>query len=191
MTKNTEQATTPSQACLDQEEVVGLPLEKVTAIVGACHARLGRPLAPHDLEEATQEVRVTGWMKQGDFRGESSAETWLYGIARLCILRQLSKTRKISSREVAITPTTRQPTDPGIGPGSRFDTGLQVAVRRCLSQDGDTMESIVRAHDVDGATFREIAADLGMSEPAVKSRYHRSLPDLRRRLQKFWLDAIR
>lgn len=189
--KRTSKAVEPKQESPRTDEIAGLPMEKVTAIVTACHARLGRPLSPHDLEEATQEVRVTGWMKKRNFRGESSPETWVYGIARLCILRQLSKTRRISSREVSISPTTHQPADPGIGPGSRFDTSLQVAVRRCLSRDGETMESIVRAHDVEGASFRQIAENLGMTEPAVKSRYHRSLPDLRRRLQKFWLDAVR
>lgn len=160
--------------------------ERLRAIVQACHARLGRPLSAADVEEVVQDVHVNAWRSLDSFRGQSSMDTWIYGIARLCVLKRIERTNRRTDYEEPLPSEQRHPADPGTKPGSRIDTEFQGAVQHGLRDAGTTVARIIEPHDVEGRTFKEIGEELGMSETAVKSRYYRSLEALRRRLAPLW-----
>lgn len=163
--------------------------ERISKLVGACHRRMGSPLSRADLEEVIQETALVAWKRRDQFRGESEVETWLYGIARICILRQLGRRRR--AQHAPMPAAGLEPIDPGTRPGSRFDTGMQEILSQCLERSGATAAAIVRAHGAEGLTFEEVGARLHMTEPAVKARYYRALPKVRERLRQIWGDVSR
>ncbi|MEM8710314.1 MAG: RNA polymerase sigma factor [Planctomycetota bacterium] len=166
-------------------------LDGLPGLVRACHARMGRPLSPEDLEEATQETGLAAWRQRDSFRGDSGIETWLYGIARFTILNQLNRARRIGRREPSNAEECLNVIHEGRSPISVADTGLGRLVRENLAQAGDTAAAILCSHEVDGMTFVEISENLSMKEATVKSRYYRALPGLKDRLRGLWLDSQR
>lgn len=162
------------------------PRETVRGIVEACHARLGRPLSAADLEDVLQDVHVHAWRRLPSFRGDSSVETWVFGIARLSILSQMKRQDRRAWREVALAPELPDPVDPATRPGSRFDTEFLEALQRGLAAGGEHIGEIFEAHDVEGLPFAAIGERMGLTETAVKSRYYRSLEAIRTRLMPLW-----
>ena len=62
------------------------------------------------------------------------------------------------------------------------DGGVDVVVRRALSQLAAALEHVAVAFYVDGRSYREIAAELGVSTAIVGHRLNRARTDLRRLL---------
>lgn len=160
--------------------------ERLRGIVEACHARLGRPFGAEDLDDVVQEVHVHAWRRLESFRGESSIDSWVFGIARLSILRKLSNSRRSSDREVPLVADEVDPVDPGTRPGSRFDTEFREVLAQGFGAGAEDAQEIFEAHELDGLPFNAIGKRLGLSETAVKSRYYRSLEALRSRLAPLW-----
>ncbi len=164
-----------------------LPL--MPGLVRGCHSRMGQPLRPADLDEAVQEASLIAWRRRFEFKGTGEVESWMYGIARITILRALAAGRQRGQREQPWTVETPGPVDESRSPGSHADTGLGRMVKESLRAAGTNVETILRQHDLDGRTFAAIGEDLGVSEAKVKSRYYRCLPGLRRALSGLWRDA--
>ncbi len=163
-------------------------LALIRRLVGSCHERMGDPLSWADLEDVVQNVAIKCWQNTAPFRGESSEETWIYGIARLTILEQLRTRRRHNQRRVSgldgseLDTEEEAPSPDEVAGG----TGLARAVEAGLRSAGTTVARIFRAHEVEGMTFAEIGSRLRMSESSAKSRYHRALPRLRERLRTLW-----
>lgn len=160
----------------------------VRKLVEACHARMGRPLPKDDLDDVVQDAHVAAWRRRMTFRGDSTLETWLYGIARLTLLKHLTRARRRRDLEPPLTHETPIPEVGGPSPGSLADTGISRMIRASLEADGSTSVLIFRAHNLEGQSFREIALGLGRTESAVKARYYRAIPALRKRLARLWHD---
>lgn len=62
-----------------------------------------RVLGPHDAEDALQETYLALWRSLGSFRGDASARTWLFVIARRTAYRML-RARQRWSELAAATP---------------------------------------------------------------------------------------
>lgn len=175
--------TSPARLVLDA-------LDRMPGLVRACHVRLGSPLSSADLEEVAQEASLTAWNRRYDFRADGEVQSWMYGIARICILRALGARRRREAREQPLTAETPAPIDVQRGPGSHADTSMGRILHASLHRAGSNVEAIVRAHELDGMTFAAIGEDLGLSEAMVKSRYYRCLPGLRRSLYRAWRDLV-
>src|SRR5262249_18563495 len=136
-----------------------------------------------DAEDVTQDVLLQVVRKLNTFRGESAFPTWLH---RVTVNAALSHRQKRAARE---EHRVHDPLD------SYFEDGRHHApVRRWTTQPEDqvlgreTHELIERAiaglpehyrdvfvlADVEGLPNAEIAAMLGLSVAAVKSRLHRA-----------------
>ena len=158
-------------------------------LVRACHARMGAPLGSHDLEDAIQDACITAWTKQRSFRGESSLETWLYGIARLTLLEHLAGARRRLDQVSSLDSAAQIPADEGPGPASQPDTGIARLVQQSARSAGSTVFNVLKARGVEGLSFREVASRLQRPESSIKSRYYRALPRIRARLEKTWRDV--
>lgn len=163
-------------------------LETVPRLVRACHARMGSPLDATDLDDAIQEARVTAWRRLDTFRGDSTLDSWLYGIARLSILKQLAARRRTADRERDIDAARYEP-EVGPGPATRADTAILRIVDDSLGRQGTTVREIVRRKGLEEDSFVEIADDLAMPAATVKTRYYRSLPRIRQLLTRVWRDV--
>lgn len=145
-----------------------------------------------DAEEATQDTLWTAAHKIGTFRGESLFGSWLYRIAANAAYQKL-RNRPGKGREVALDDAL-----PAFDGESRHFEGIadwsERVDERALS--AELLEVLERAidglppdyrtalvmHDVEGLSNSDIAETLGISQPAVKSRVHRSRLWVRKQL---------
>jgi RNA polymerase sigma-70 factor (ECF subfamily) len=115
-----------------------------------------------DVEEAAQDVFVRAWRALPEFRGESTVSTWLY---RIAVNEALQRRRRPAHQVVElIEAPAPEPADP--------------EVRRILLAAIGELPVEQRAalvlRDVAGLSNDEVAAVLGLTVEAAKSRIHRA-----------------
>jgi RNA polymerase sigma-70 factor (ECF subfamily) len=140
------------------------------AVHGFCARRLGPDLAA----DAAQETFVTMQKSVGRFRGDSSFETWLLGIAH-------NVSRKIgarSRREFAQAADWLYPE----APSHEADVVRRDALARAMAGLSEEHRTAVLMHEVEGRTYAEIGRILGVPEGTVKSRLHHAFRALRQTL---------
>ena len=148
-----------------------------------------------DAEEAAQDALWTAARKIGMFKGESAFGSWIYRITANAAYQKL-RTRRQKSAEIAIDDVLPSLDDDGrhFEPmddwTNRVDEqALQGELRRVLQEaiDGlpDEYRTALVMHDVEGLSNPDIAATLGISLPAVKSRVHRSRLFVRKKLADY------
>jgi RNA polymerase sigma-70 factor (ECF subfamily) len=115
-----------------------------------------------DVEEAAQDVFVRAWRTLPEFRGESSVSTWLY---RIAVNEALQRRRRSAYQVVElIDAPAPEPADPELRRSLLAAIGeLPVEQRAAL---------VLR--DVVGLSNDEVAAVLGLTVEAAKSRIHRA-----------------
>jgi len=132
-----------------------------------------------DVEEATQDTFVQAWRSLRRFRGDSAVFTWLYRIAVNEAL-QRRRRRRPQTQEL----DRRQPAASSVGPVPEVEAAES---RRFLLARLRALPFEYRAplvlRDLEGLSNREVAAVLGISVPAVKSRVHRARMQLRAELE--------
>jgi len=152
-----------------------------------------------DAEEAAQDALWTAARKIGMFKGESAFGSWIYRITANAAYQKL-RTRRQKSAEIAIDDVLPSLDDDGrhFEPmddwTNRVDEqALQGELRRVLQEaiDGlpDEYRTALVMHDVEGLSNPDIAATLGISLPAVKSRVHRSRLFVRKKLADYLKDT--
>ncbi len=177
----------PSKAPRPTRSEIEAHLPEVPRLVRACHARMGYPLSPEDLDDAIQEASLTSWRRMDGFRGDSAIDSWLYGIARLCILKQLTARRRATGLERGIDAAADE-CEEGPGPATQADTAIHRLVDSSLQRQGTTVGAIFRRKNVDSMSFVEIAEEMHMPTATVKTRYYRSLPKIKHMLNRVWRD---
>ncbi len=82
--------------------------------------------------------------------------------------------------------------DPAAGPGTQSDRDVEIAhTRLALELLDSTDHRIVTRRVYDGVTFEAIAEECGMSADAVRKRFDRSMPKLRRKLMALRAGSMR
>jgi RNA polymerase sigma-70 factor, ECF subfamily len=148
-----------------------------------------------DAEEAAQDALWTAARKIHTFKGESAFGSWLYRIAANAAYQKL-RTRRAKSKEIALDEVLPTLDDDGrhFEPmadwSSRVDEqALNGELREVLERAIDGLPPDYRTalvmHDVEGLSNPDIAATLGISLPAVKSRVHRSRLFVRKQLADY------
>lgn len=138
--------------------------------------RLLRSLTRDDraAEEALQETWLALWRAAATWRGESSARTWLYAVAR----RQAARTWRRRAGE----PTEALPlheVGPLVGPGrdpedavlaAEAGTHLRAALAALSAED----RKLILLVALQGLTPSEVAAMTGATANATRVRLHRA-----------------
>ena len=148
-----------------------------------------------DAEEVTQDALWTAARKIDTFKGESAFGSWIYRIAANAAYQKL-RTRKSHARELLLDDVL----PPFDEDGRHFEPmddwsprvdeqALQGELRSILEAAIDALPADYRTalvlHDIEGVSNPDIAATLGISLPAVKSRVHRSRLFVRKRLAEY------
>lgn len=121
-----------------------------------------------DAEDAAQDVFVRAWRSLGRFRGEAAFSTWLH---RLAVNRCLDGARARRRTEVldeSVPDPSGQPEE--VVEARRQLDCLEDAVAGLTPDQRVTF--ILR--EVEGLTYQDIAASLGIGLGAVKSRLNRA-----------------
>lgn len=134
-----------------------------------------------DADEATQEIFLAAWRALPSFRFEARFGTWLYRLAvNVCLerLRREGRRRVLGNGNGAgpepVALTARPAAD---GPGAD--------VRAALAALDPAYRACVILRDVEGLSYREIAAALGVPVGTVRSRLARGREALRAALREW------
>lgn len=130
-----------------------------------------------DAEDVSQDVALQLWRALAAFSGSATFSTWLY---RLVVNRCLDHRRSDRRRREATrplrdtdTPATR------IGPEQRAVGAARLrAATTALTALPDEQRAALVLFQVEGLPYREVAAVLQVSEPAVRSRIERARGNL-------------
>ncbi len=146
---------------------------------------------PRDAEEVTQDVLLTVVRKIHTFKGEAAFSSWLYRIATNAAYQRVRARR--ARPEVSLDPflpvfdEEGRHAQPVVDWSSQLDdpavaAETRTAIERSLSRLPEEYRVVILLHDVEGLPNEEVAASLGLTVAAVKSRVHRARLFLRQEL---------
>ncbi len=143
---------------------------------------------PQEALDLCQEVFLRVFRTLHRFRGQSSLRTWIYRIAlnqasnRLRWWRRRHRAQQVSLDEARIVdlPEVRQSTRPDELLRQREVAGRVWSALDALPFD---QRAIVVLREIDGLSYEEIAAALGVAVGTVKSRLARAREHLRQTLR--------
>lgn len=126
---------------------------------------------PDHALDIIQDTFIKAWHALPDWRPDARFETWLLRIARNTAIDALRR----AQHEPDALPTDTVPVDPGPSPlrqleGSRSIARLEVL----LDQLPLAQREIILLRELEGFSYRELAAALDISEGTVKSRLARA-----------------
>lgn len=137
-----------------------------------------------DVEEAVQDTFVQAWRNLDRYRGDAALFTWLY---RIGVNAALARTRRkepvavdLAALESVEAPAVRSEQRPEAAAEASHLRSLVVSALAELPFEN--REAVV-LRDLAGLSNAEVAAALGISIAAAKSRIHRGRLQLRDRLE--------
>jgi RNA polymerase sigma-70 factor (ECF subfamily) len=145
-----------------------------------------------DAEEVIQDVFWTAFRKAKSFRGTAQFSTWLYRLtvnAALGKIRRSKKNKEVEYEEYL--PKFQQDGHHLVRPVVDWsdtldekyaERELQQLLKDAMDQLKPVDKSAVVLSDLEGMSDKEIAALLGLTVPAVKTRLHRARLFLRGKL---------
>lgn len=135
-------------------------------------------------EDALQETFLNVYRAARHFRGDSKVGTWINRIAINVCLEMIRKNRKHDQRtDDDISENQTLPDEHGSTPYETIEQAeTRARVQRALARLGHKHYDVVRMHDLEGFTIREIADRLDIAEGTVKSRLFYGREELKRYL---------
>lgn len=131
-------------------------------------------------EDIAQDAFIRAYRKAATFRGGASVKAWLYRIAinrAQDELRRIRRKREVSL-ESAILPQRGTGSTEDLAAARELEGHLAVA----LAEMRAAYRTPLVLREIDGMTYREIAALLGWPLGTVQIRVHRGRLELRARL---------
>ncbi|MFO0867487.1 MAG: sigma-70 family RNA polymerase sigma factor [Pirellulales bacterium] len=152
----------------------------VHVINHTCQARSVR-LAPADVEDVISEVFLTivneNFAVLRRFRGEACLSAYLTVIARRVVVRELLK-RKVTATLTDFLDDPARALDRAQPPEERM-TNRDEVVRMLGRLDGAEAD-VVRMYHLEGKSYREISAQMGMPENSIGPTLSRARAKMRR-----------
>ena len=140
-----------------------------------------------DAEDVAQETFISLHRHGHRFRHDARFSTFVYRVAanaalnrRRTLGRKNARIRKLQTRQAAGDDLPTTPRDPE---SATFGKQVQVRVQDALLQLPPDLRAATVLYDIEGLSYREIAAVLEIPEGTVKSRIHRARSALRDRLK--------
>jgi RNA polymerase sigma-70 factor (ECF subfamily) len=134
-----------------------------------------------EARDALHDAMLAGYRARGSFAGDARLTTWLHRIVvNACLMRLRARRRR---RETAAGDTLAPLVDRHGGVASTEDavaaTEVRALVRRAVAALPAPHRVVVELHDLGEHDTADVAAALGISPAAVRSRLHRARRELR------------
>lgn len=146
-------------------------------LLTVCGRMLGDPVEAQDV---VQETFFKAYRRAERFGSDGRLGAWLYRVAVNGCLHRLRRRRLVSFVGLGgETPRTIEPEDPAPGPESRLESNERwQRVRRSIESLPPGQKAVLVLARFEGASMREIASTLGITEKAVEGRLTRALAKL-------------
>jgi len=149
-----------------------------------------RLVGPNDCDDVVMDTYLKAWQALPRFRGRSSLRTWLCRIARNCGLDLLRRERRQQTGRIVNDDPDSEPMLDRIPDEHSPAPDREAALHDLGKVLQQTMQELSEAHrtvlllrEVDGLSYREIAAATGASMGTVMSRIFHARRSLRRKLE--------
>lgn len=141
-----------------------------------------------DAQDAVQETMLKAWRSLQSWRGDASLSTWLYRIAVSCCLDLLRRRKARPGESMdALQEAGFEPTDPSPGPEASVEAyDRRQALRAALARLPEEQRIALVMTAVEGHSYEEAAAMLGVAVGTVKSRINRARSRLQEILSETW-----
>lgn len=158
----------------------GGDLDSIAALVSGAHPhvrRFARTLcaSPEDAEDAAQEALIILYRKIGTLRASGALASWMFRIVRNECLR---RARSIPRRQEPVLDVGTVSAEDEVL--RRLEVDRVAAAIAALPTD---QRRVLIMRDIQGYSGRMVAAALGLSLPAMKSRLHRARASVHHSLQ--------
>lgn len=144
-----------------------------------CHERLYRLIVrmvgQQDAADLLQQAFLQVFVKIGQFTGRARFETWVYRLA----INECLQFRRRHARAHREMPAD-EPVDPSASHTQRAQQ--QELMERALAQLTPELRAVFVLREVEGLSYREIAAALQIEQGTVGSRLNQARAQLRKRL---------
>ena len=135
----------------------------------------------HDAEDLTQDVFVRVFRSLHTYQ-PGTFEGWLHRITTNVFLDRMRRKQRIRMDALSEESAARLPSR-GPGPEQAYDeTHLDDDVQRALDALSPDFRAAVVLCDIEGLSYEEVAATLGIKLGTVRSRIHRGRAQLREAL---------
>jgi len=136
---------------------------------------------PHDAEDLTHDVFIRVFRSLHSYQ-PGTFEGWLHRITTNVFLDKMRRKQRIRFDALSDESAARLPTREA-GPEAAFDaTHFDDDVQRALDALSPDFRAAVVLCDIEGLSYEEIAATLGVKLGTVRSRIHRGRAQLREAL---------
>ena len=136
---------------------------------------------PHDAEDLTHDVFIRVFRSLHSYQ-PGTFEGWLHRITTNVFLDKMRRKQRIRFDALSDESAARLPTREA-GPEAAFDaTHFDDDVQRALDALSPDFRAAVELCDIEGLSYEEIAATLGVKLGTVRSRIHRGRAQLREAL---------
>jgi RNA polymerase sigma-70 factor (ECF subfamily) len=148
-----------------------------------------------DAQEVLQDVFVTTWRKLSGFEDRAQIGSWLYRItvnAALMRLRARSRYLRVAGLDNGDGVAFVADAQPVVERQAQFRPDEQLesqelkrVIRQAIESLPPTLHQVFDLRETQGWSTRQTARLLGISEAAVKTRFHRARLVLRTRIEKY------
>jgi RNA polymerase sigma-70 factor, ECF subfamily len=145
------------------DELVALHSPALTVVARRCCRE------PGSAKDLLQETFLRAWSRFDSLQDDNRARAWLVQIMKNIWLDQLRRRRDEVSIDVVAEPAAAVADEP-----SRWDGVTLDDIRRAIEQLDEPFRSVAVLHDVDGLSYRDIAARLDIPYATAATRLHRA-----------------
>lgn len=138
---------------------------------------LARTQRPEDAADVVAETFLVAWRRAADVPSGTTARLWLFGVAR----RVLANQRRGEGRRTRLAERLQTELPAAVATQPEAD-GDRSAVMGALARLGEEDREILLLAGWEGLGSAEIAAVLGVSKVAARTRLHRARRRLRKKL---------
>lgn len=140
---------------------------------------LGITLHTAEAEDIVQDTMLRAWERREEWPQIQNMEAWLSQICRNLALDRRKRLERITP--LSSTENHEGPTIPSLAapPAEHEAEGTVSLVANLINQLPPPQNDIMRLRDVEGLSYKEIAASLDLTETQVKVYLHRARQKLR------------